>query len=69
MANKLQEYSVAHPEHDTDKLVDTAKEIMEKYDVSLKQKAINALDEAILRGDNFADSEARNIIREALETL
>jgi len=69
MANKLQEYTVVHPEHDTDKLVDTAKEIMEKYDVSLKQKAIIALDEAILRGENFATSEARHILRQALETL
>jgi hypothetical protein len=69
MNSKLQEYSVVHPEHDIDALFNTAKEIMEKYDVTLRQKAIKALDDAILRGDNIATSEARHIIRQALEIL
>ena len=69
MASKLQEYAVVHPEHDTDILFNESKGILEKYDVTLRRKAIKALDDAILRGDNIATSEARHIIRQALETL
>jgi hypothetical protein len=69
MASELQLLSVTHPEHNTDILFNTAKDTLEKYDVTLRRKAIKALDDAILRGDNIATSEARHIIRIALETL
>jgi hypothetical protein len=69
MASKLQEYSFVHPEHDTDILFNEAKDILENYDVTLRRKAIKALDDAILRGDNIATSEARHILRIALEIL
>jgi hypothetical protein len=69
MASRIQEYSIVHPEHDADILFNEAKDILEKYDVTLRKKAIKALDDAILRGDNIATSEARHILRQALETL
>ena len=70
MASRIQEYSIVHPEHDdADILFNEAKDILENYDVTLRGKAIKALDDAILRGDNIATSEARHILRQALETL
>lgn len=69
MASELHLLSVTHPEHNTGILFNTAKDTLEKYDVTLRRKAIKALDDAILRGDNIATSEARHIIRIALETL
>lgn len=56
MTNKFHKYALAHPK-------------MVTYDVNLRQNAIDALDRAILRGENFATSDARIIIRDALENL
>lgn len=69
LTNKLYDYCIAHPNDDTDELVADAMNFISSYDQELGPNAINALNDAILRGDNFATSEARHIIRKALETL